>query len=868
MATLGNKLLSAPSNFLFTSKNTKEQVAVNTVGFVIPPSGGWLTHLGLYVRYVTEDPEISLGAWYPAPGGGPGILLARTDPITIAPAFQGNIEAPIVWTNPTILGGLPSALRVDPSVGLILGWVISGGDAEVGLVPIADVSVWRNNNLTGIPVNPFGSPLDTLTMDPPAIYTTHADSTKPIATLVSPAAAASLTNDAPIFQISVSDVDAAPYGDGIGAYDILVRVQGSPTFIYNEHVITASTPLFGSISHQYAGPDLIGGTTYEWAVRVQDMAGEWSDFTAFRTFSISNVGMVDVSSGALPAANSKVDGNSALIDWTARWWHTAALAGNAVQVRVLNQALAVANLGAVVSKAIAGTDDPPGTLFTVQDTEAGIGSLSPGQQYYWQIAVRASNGVWSDWSQAVPFRTNAVPSIPVPISPPNGFGSTSRQRLVVSSIDIDADDVPLTDVVWDFRLTDVRDSVVRTALADAYDAVLGRPSYQPDATTVPHEGVYLWEARGRDLSAGSFGESLWSAPVSFNFGLGPIVTIDNPAVGETQLTLTPRIDWHTDDDQSAYQIQIWLRNANGTRGALVYNSNKTLSTDTFKDIPPGILLNNTNYLLVVSSWDEGDLRGDSTELWFFISYATIEGLADVTVAMQTFTGDVEPSTPVITWTGTKFPLVMGNQGQFAEYLVKRWDVNLGRANSEVLLARITNISQLSFIDYYAPPNTPLAYAVSQRIHPASAPASFVESGESVVFTTVSLLTPVLVSTRNPSTVRFPFMYLSRDYAFGGKKRRGSYNTWGVGGLPTISGAPGIQRTRSVSFTIRGDQYATLRARRQAIIDLMEMAGPYCLRDEYDQIFMDVSDWGGRRGGIGQLVISASLEEVAFREGAV
>jgi hypothetical protein len=78
----------------------------------------------------------------------------------------------------------------------------------------------------------------------------------------------------------------------------------------------------------------------------------------------------------------------------------------------------------------------------------------------------------------------------------------------------------------------------------------------------------------------------------------------------------------------------------------------------------------------------------------------------------------------------------------------------------------------------------------------------------------------------------------------------------------------MQRTRSVTFTIRGDQYATLRARRQAIVDTIKAAGPFCLRDEYEQIFMDVVDWNGRRGNIGQLVISLSLEEVAFREGAV
>jgi hypothetical protein len=861
--TLGNKITLAPASRLFSSKNTLEQVAANAAIYNLPPSGGWLTHFGLWVKYNTQEPKLALAAWLPTPGGLPGTLLARTDPIVVPVGFEGNIEAPIVWSNPTIMGDLPTTLRVDPGQQLLLGWVTSGGDVDVGLAAQPSVTIWRNNNATAIPVNPFDAPISTIISPPPAIYTTFVDSTKPTITQNFPLAGASLTNDAPMLTASIADIDQAPRGDGIGAYEVQLRQVGSPTFLVNDHVVTASAPLGDTIAYQYAGPDLVGGLSYEWAMRAQDMAGEWSDWSPFRAFSITNVGFVDVTSGASPTG--KIDGDTALIDWTARWWHTSALPGTAVQVQIVNASGGIVKLGPQIAKAIAGTDDPPGTLFTVGHAEAGIGSISPGQALFWQISVRASNNVWSAFSTPVPFRTNAVPTTPSHVSPPDGFTSANYQRLVATSVDADADDVPLTDVVWAFEIFDVRDSVTRVAFATAYDPILGRASYQTDPTTVPHEGRYLWRVQGRDLSSGAFGLSAWSAQQAFTFGAGPVVTIDNPGVDEVQLTDAPRIDWHTDDDQTAYQVLVYGVLANGTRGAQVYGTLKKPSTDTFWDLPSGTLQNNTTYELQVNSWDDGDLLGSAIRR-FSVQFGTVQGLADVTMTQIALQGDVEASTPSIVWTGTRYPTTPNGTAYFLSYKVSRWEIAKGRAASEVVLAQITNPLQLSLRDYHAPPNVGLSYAVSQRVQLATGPTP---SAETLLTTLVSLQTPTVVSTVDPEGKRFPVMYLGKDWAFGGRRRSGSYTTWGADGVPSVAEAPGMQRLRSCTFTIMGDRNGgpmSLAARRAAIVGLIRAAGPLCVRDEAEQIFMRVADWSGRRGNIGQIQISLQLEEIAYREG--
>lgn len=854
MPTLGLKTTLSPASYVLTQSSTRQQVAVDTTKTVIIPSGGWVTHLGVWARIVTGTPKLSLALWVN------GALLARTDPLLVGAG--GNVEGPVSWTNPTILGGLPSAVRLNPGAAVYLGWVISDGEAEIGRLSAPNVSFTRRNVDTPLPTNPFGSGQDVISQPPAAIYCTFVDSTKPTITLTSPASGASMTNDAPTLEANVTDIDSTR-GDLISSYDVELRVNNAATNLWAAHFLaSASEQLAAHITRPYAGPDLTGGVTYQWRMRAQDMTGEWSDWTAYLAFTISNIGIVDISTTAVPTG--KVDGNSAAISWQARWWHTQNLAADMVQVLIETSAGVALMTGPQIAKAIAAADQPPGTAFTVTAVQAGIGALPYGQSLQWRIRARASNGVWSGYSEAVPFQTNALPTTPLIVSPANKATSTSRLTLVVASRDADADDNPLTDVVWTFEITEKLTSTVRTVVADTYDPVLGRASIKLTPTQVPNEGIYTWRARGQDVSAGDFGYSAWSAVSEFTFGAGPVVTMTNPAEGETQFTLTPRIDWETDDIQTAYELVIYPLDASGGRLTSVITTGKVASANTFYDVPAGKLVKGTTYEILLSSWDEGDLQGAAPSRRFLVQFGAIEGLVDVLVSVVARAGDVEPTTPVITWIPTKYPTSPSATGQFVSYLVKRWSVAQGPSASAVTLREVTNAAQIMFFDHHAPPNEPLVYAVSQRVKLST--GAIVESAETTAQVTIALTTPVIVAINGPDTWRFPVMWLGDNLAGGIKRRRSTYQTWGTGGVPTAASAPGGQKLRQCSFTILSDDVGSLRAHRSAIEALVASGSPVSWRDEYERIFMDVVDYSFRRGRLGQIEVALSLEQIAYREG--
>jgi hypothetical protein len=182
-----------------------------------------------------------------------------------------------------------------------------------------------------------------------------------------------------------------------------------------------------------------------------------------------------------------------------------------------------------------GTSSPPPLFTSTTGTAAGVGTLSGGTTYYWQIVAKDSAGSTASaiWS----FTTLVVtPPAPVLISPANGATGVSLTPTLT----------------WN-----------ASSGAASYDVYFGGThppvlvanttgtSYAP--ATLVGGALYYWQIVAKN-SAGSASSATWSFTTQASALPAPVLT--SPANGATGVSLSPNLFWNGSSGATAYDVYL------------------------------------------------------------------------------------------------------------------------------------------------------------------------------------------------------------------------------------------------------------------------------------------------------------------------
>lgn len=221
-------------------------------------------------------------------------------------------------------------------------------------------------------------------------------------------------------------------GDKLNQYKIQVRrVSDGLIFWDATYTAIAAEQTADAVSRAYGGTTLVRGTAYEWRIMQSDQFNTWSSWSAWTAFTPANLGFVTLEDD--PTGRIFDD----TPDFEGKWTHQSGDDMTIVQVRLLSGGGTILDTGDEYNIADVPSSAAPGTLFTIPWANAGLDTLSWGTAYQYQVRGKDETAIWSDWSAARPFSTNAEPTTPSNLSPSGGLVSTTRPILSFSMSDPD-----------------------------------------------------------------------------------------------------------------------------------------------------------------------------------------------------------------------------------------------------------------------------------------------------------------------------------------------------------------------------------------------------------------------------------------------
>ncbi|MBI3159526.1 MAG: hypothetical protein HYZ26_08020, partial [Chloroflexi bacterium] len=281
-------------------------------------------------------------------------------------------------------------------------------------------------------------------------------------------------------------------------------------------VIAYQSPELTTYSHKPAFTQL---GTFFWRVRVTDVVGNWSPWSAVRSYTILPL-LTAAPTLTAPANNALTNNNAPTLAWN------AVAFGNTYQVQI-------DNLSTFASPEQDWTGD-------VGVLSYGTGTLPDGK-YYWRVRARNVNGEAGAWAAARYFTIDTTP--------PGGPNLTAPA-------DLAAVRGPATHT-WSVPSSAYRYQLQYSTASDfaaiAYESPeLTTYKYKPAFTQT---GVFYWRVRARDL-AGNWGA--WSAARSYTIlpllTVAPVLT--SPANGAITPDNTPTFFWNAALFGDTYRVQI------------------------------------------------------------------------------------------------------------------------------------------------------------------------------------------------------------------------------------------------------------------------------------------------------------------------
>lgn len=844
---LGRRITAPTGEREVVEANADNQHAISFEALGTFNEPGWLTGFGLHGgKADAANAELTYALWNRASDNSPQTLRGSSDPVVVSAAMADggggtNVEAIVNYANP-LYSPSNKAIVTFPGDDYLAGFTLNPtkGRFAHAILPasLGHLRRYLRTVLGGTPTNPFNPAANLLKRWWP-FYVLWTRNTPPnVPASIQPNG--TITTTEPAFSGAFTDVDVTPFGDRLRAYRFEVRAAGTTRLLWSNQFDANPTEYgAGAYSRVYNGQTLTPGTDYEQRVAVQDWAFEWSEWSPWIGFAVTTAGVVTLNANPTGKLAS-----GASVAYQGRWFHPTGLATNAVQVRLL-QSGKVVKVGAIVAKTVTSSASP-GSLFTIGAAESGIGDLTPGVEYQYQIRGRATNGIFGTYSDARDFSVNAVPDVPSALQPPAAQTATQRPLLEFVSDDVDDDILTL---VGQIRIKDANSALIAT-VTPTYNPTTERFEFQTTATQLAGTGSYRWDARVSD----AIGWSGYSREVSFEWATGPTITITSPTAGQTLTTSQPTITWTVAgaSAQASFRVQIYKQE---TR-TLVYDSQIVTGTTNSHKVPAGYLYSGELYDAVLTVTTASASVGVSLRRDFMVQYVGPAPVSGLRVSDDHAPLDTEPTAMLITWDQTDY-----SPSVFNSYVVRRAEVR--DPASSVILRRITNPGQNRWRDYFPASETPYRYSVLQTIKDTD--GNIAASEQANAYGSVRLPHVVIASVVDGGTRRASLRW---DTARGSdfKDDQTSYLAWGNRAPFLIDGEVDYEVVDG-DFVIVETATSSAREQFETLLAIKRSRDTICWRDERGKrLFGKITSFRESDRRLRRYGLRLQVTETGYREG--
>lgn len=784
-------------------------------------------------------------AAYVTSGGNPTSRLGYSDQFTVSAAMIDSVSGAsyvaavntIDVTAPTgaTFSGIPVAAGSAVHIAA-LGTVgyLSLGMIQASLISANNEKFYVRTGLSQPPPNPFGTYSATNEGHP--VFWIDADAnvapTKPSGL----APSGSILDLVPTMAVAFVDGNTNR-GDYLNQYRIQTQRVSDSVSMWDATISSSSAEkTAAAVAAPYAGTTLVRGTQYRWRIQVSDHFGTWSEWSDWVTFTPSSLGTITLDG----TPTGRITTNQPTFQ--GKWTHQTSTSMKRVQIRLWNgSGDTILKTGADYDIADVASAAAPGTLFSVSFANSGLSTLAWGTEY--QYDMRGYDGTqWGNWSNKRSFKTNAPPTIPVPVSPQDNWVGSVRPLLEVSVTDADATDGSLT---VNFELLNTSD-VVQGTYAGTWHAASKRYQLQTTSTHLASFGtVRKWRAYAYDGNlysggATSSGAASRSAMRTVTYAAVPSVTVSAPISPVTTSSVT--VAW-TSTNQTHYRVV-----GTDDTGATAFDSGTVASASQSVVIPSGYHRNGHDYSLVVAVTDTTTLTGESAPLAYTVSYPPATTVQNLAVAPVKIGTDLWESAVRLTWDATTY-----GTDVWLEYTIAR---------DGLVLKRITSPTETVFVDYVPTPGVAHAYEVTQTIMVG---IDDLTSNPASGYATVVLGGVVLVSIDAPETVRTSLRYTNeREY---GRTTSDAVYVSVDDALPTTVRSPMYYRTPAFDVQLFDDAAAPAATRRMELEAVDRHTGTFCYRDNHGRkLFVTVPDVTITDHVPNWYTASIQLREEKYREG--
>lgn len=784
-------------------------------------------------RRTATIPRAALAIWAVGTGTAPDELVARTAEFTTG-TYMLDATDGTTYTRPLQTAAM---LRNGKRYGL--GFVASDAPFGYGYLPKAQIvsgeqyDEFRRTVPSGpTPQDPFGTTSTNSELGWIAVWIDYSVNVPPdVPTSTTPSNGASVATLTPTFAGNFrDDNEVLPNGlagDALGMVQIQVADDVSGLNLIWSTTYTASDTerLNRRFEAVYAGATLSNDIPYYWRCRVADRFGAWGPWSntvnigqAWDTFTVGS-GYIVTTSGT-PTGKQETQSPG---PFTGAWQHSGGLNATQLALRIVDE-----SSGVVVREtgyaALGGAGVAPGGTLS-----KAFGSLTPlewGGRYAYQLRAKDAASVETNWSSPRSFHINAVPTIPIVVSPLNGGVSSTRPELIVQSTDADPDDLPGAGHVVSARIKDSGGTVLFTRTM-TYDAPTQTFRYQTTSTDLASSGTYRFDFYAYDGTVYSSGNTVLGAgalstEITFTYSSGPVITHTSPVNNATVATNIPWYNWSVTD-----QVRKRIRVFDADTDVMVYDSGEVTNSDTSFRQPAGYIENGGTYYRIIDVWNSSNQQGTSSPAFFTVDYTDASTLANFVASGHRARHDVTPTAVLLSWDKTEY-----TAGQFQSYVIARrasedteFDVDDEIQAENRRIAVITNPSQTTFVDYLPASGVSYIYGVKQivEVDDVTVTSPYVHAEIMVTFQDT-----VICDARRGGARRFVLQ---------AREDRGTeYEIEQVFKQPWGTAAPIEFRTNTFGRVIDGTFYIVADTPADAETMIREIAkvhyygGPLCYRD--------------------------------------
>lgn len=224
--------------------------------------------------------------------------------------------------------------------------------------------------------------------------------------------------------------------------------------------------------------------------------------------------------------------------------------------------------------------------------------LSYNTKYFWRVSSSNSNGTGL-WSATSNFTTYSLPAAPLLFTPENG--STGVQLVVL----FNWNDVPNS---IRYRIRASADSTFTSNILD--DSTITISQYTTSPTTFVHNTKYYWKVN----AINNAGNGEWSETWNFTTAQGILPSapiLISPALGSSNIILTPQLLWENVSGANTYRVQI---SVDLNFNTIIFDQPNLNQTQII--VPPPILGYNTLYFWRVNAKNAIG-EGSWSQIWNF-----------------------------------------------------------------------------------------------------------------------------------------------------------------------------------------------------------------------------------------------------------